>query len=142
MDMSSLVPTDDDYVTVRCKFSPPSCVHLDGDIFGQLRGQSRADWKAKQLRPHAMQLAALRSVSADRILTGNMQGIPGQSAAQRLSSDQRTALRKGKTLFEALQNLGIDEKTKDWVRAISMKPASVVIVNESTPSTSVESPMT
>lgn len=106
-------------------------MHFVGDVYGQLRGKARDEWRQKKLQPHAMQLESLLSVPADRLLTGNMQGFPGRSAAERLSSEQRTLLRKHKDLLQSLQLLGESPETKDSMAALSMKPPSVVLLSDS-----------
>ena len=88
------VLSDTEDIEVKCKFNGELCVHLVGDLYGQLRGSARKEWAATRLRPHEMQLQALQSVSEDRILTGNLQNVPRLSSAKRLSSEERTGLRR------------------------------------------------
>lgn len=130
LEMSSNYSQTDERAEISCKFKS-SCVHIVGDVYGQLRGKARSEWRQKNLQPHAMQLASLQAASPSRILTGNMQGLPGRAAAERLSSEQRTLLRKHKDLLPSLQALGQSAETKEFMGALSMKPPSVVLFSES-----------
>ena len=130
LEFSSIIPgSAEPTVEVYGTFGSPTCVHFVGDVYGQLRGSARAEWKDKNLQPHAMQLKALASAPAHRVLAGNMKDLPRQSSAQRLSSDQRTGLRKDKDVLKSLELLLDSPATQNWLH-VSMKPASAVIVSE------------
>jgi hypothetical protein len=131
LDIFSFVPRrDDTAVDISCKFISRSCVHLVGDVYGQLRGETRVEWSKRLLRPHAMQIEGAKSVSAQRIMTGNMKNLPREHSSERISSNQRTSLRKQKELLPSLQEMASDDTTKDWIRGLSMNPASVILLNE------------
>lgn len=132
MEMKCFVPrADDDAVIATCKFPVPGCVHLVGDLYGQLRGIARREWGSKHMRPHALQLAAAQAMPRDRAVTGNMQGYPTESSAQRLSSQQQVLLRRKKYLLPSLQDLCRTDNTSAWISSLSLKPASVLLLSES-----------
>jgi hypothetical protein len=132
MEMKCLVPrADDDAVNVTCKFPVPGCVHLVGDLYGQLRGIARREWGSKHMRPHALQLAAAQAMPRERAVTGNMQGYPTESSAQRLSSQQQVLLRRKKDLLPSLQDLCRTDNTSARLSSLSLKPASVLLLSES-----------
>lgn len=117
-------------IKLRVLFSDGPCSHIANSVYGQLRGKQRAEWARLQLGAHRLQLEAVQSVPADRFLTGNMSGVPQQSSAQRLASERRTKLRRHADLLTSLQRLSEEADMGPWIRQISMKPASVLLVSE------------
>lgn len=132
METRCLVPrADDNSLTMSCKFGSDACVHLVGDLYGQLRGSARQEWSQRRLRPHEMQLAGLQSVSEERIMTGNMQNIPMVASSQRLSSDEQVLLQRKKDLLASLQQLACEEGIAESLCCLSLKPASVLVMSQS-----------
>jgi hypothetical protein len=131
MEMRGFVPRDADNVEVSCKFISAACIHLVGDVYGQLRGVWKRQWSGKQMRPHALQLAALQSMSRERAVTGNMLGLPTQASARRISSQQQLMLRRKKDMLASLQDMCRTADTGPWLSSLSLKPASVLIIHDS-----------
>lgn len=132
VDVSGAVPRDaDSAIVIACTFTSATCVHLVGDVYGQLRGNTRKEWAKRRLKPHALQLAALQEMSQDRALTGNMQNLPRRSAAQRLSSEEHLSLQRQKDLLQSLQDMVSAGGTQEWLRCLSLKPASILVLSES-----------
>lgn len=121
---------DDPVTKLVIRFTDGPCAHFINEVYGQLRGPAIAQWSEEHLGPHLLQLEGLHSVSSDRFLTGNMQNIPSRSSSQRISSNKRTKLRRDPDLLLSLRKMCLEEQAGGWIRQVTIKPASVLVLSE------------